>query len=138
MTKGEKEWIKIFKNSGNLLKWIYNNGDLNLSLIIMYLIIDSILNAFCLSLKSFNPNKNVSITVASFFFNAKYLMLLIFSKRFFLWFYYFELWRNMWTIVSLCRLQLQNGPWEPWKFCLSLCTHKLHATNRNLVHCLIP
>ena len=70
-TKGEKEWIKIFKNSGNLLKWIHNNGDLNLSLIIMYLIVDSILNAFCFSLKSFNPNKNVSITVASFFFQCK-------------------------------------------------------------------
>ena len=84
MTKGKKELVKPFKNSGNLLIWIHNNGDLNLSVIIMYLTIDSVLNAFCLSLKSFNPNKNVSIAVASFCFNTKCLMLLIFSKRIFL------------------------------------------------------
>ena len=54
---------------------------MNLSVVMMYLIVDSIINAFSLSLRPFYPKRNVSTIVASLF-NQKRLMLLI-RKRFF-------------------------------------------------------
>ena len=39
---------------------------MNLSVVIMYSIVDSIINTLSLSLRSFRPNRNVSTIAASF------------------------------------------------------------------------
>ena len=39
-----------FKKSGDFLKWIHNNGVMNLSVVIIYSIVDSIIHAFFSSL----------------------------------------------------------------------------------------
>ena len=57
---------------------------MNLSVVIMYSIIDSIINVFSSSLKPFDTKKKVSTIIESFWFNKERLMLLILSKSFFL------------------------------------------------------
>ena len=57
---------------------------MKLSLVIMYSIVDSIINAFFASLRPFDPKRNVSTVVESFRFNKERLMLLTLSKRVFL------------------------------------------------------
>ena len=57
---------------------------MNLSEVTMQSIVDSIINTFSLSLRPFNPKRNVSTTVAYFWFNKERLTLLILSKRVFL------------------------------------------------------
>ena len=65
-------------------------------------------------------------------------MLLIFSKRVFLWFEQFQQWRKKWIVVSICQPQLQNGSRESWKLCLNLCSRKWLSPFCNLVSSLIP
>ena len=40
MTQGDSESIKDFRRSGGLLKCIHNNGAMDLSVVIMYSIVD--------------------------------------------------------------------------------------------------
>ena len=49
----------------------------------MYSIVDSVIIAFSLLLRSFNPKRNVSTIVTSLWFNKECLMLPIFSKSVF-------------------------------------------------------
>ena len=42
----DKQSIRDFKKSGDLLKWIHNNGVMNLSVVIIYSIANSITHAF--------------------------------------------------------------------------------------------
>ena len=56
------------------LKLIHNSGVMDLSVVIIYSIVDSVINAFAFSLRSFNPNRNVSTLVASFRFHKKRLI----------------------------------------------------------------
>ena len=44
VTKGDAELIRDFNRNGDLLKWIYNNGAMKLS-VVMYLIVDSMTSA---------------------------------------------------------------------------------------------
>ena len=44
--QGDPELLRDFKKSGDLLKWIHNNGVMNLSVVIIYSIVDSIIHAF--------------------------------------------------------------------------------------------
>lgn len=53
-----------FKESSDLLKWIQYNGAINFSVIIMYSIVDSMINALSSSLKPFDP-KTVSTIAGS-------------------------------------------------------------------------
>ena len=53
-------------------------------MVIIYLIVDPVINTISLSLRSFNPDMNVLTAVALFWFNEECLMLLVFSKRIFL------------------------------------------------------
>ena len=66
-----------------MLKWIHNNGVINLSVVIIYSIVDSIIHAFSSSLRPFDSKRRVSTIIESFWFNKEGLMLLIFSKRVF-------------------------------------------------------
>ena len=84
MTLSDPESIRDFKKSGDLLKWIHNNGVVNLSVVIIYSIVDSIIKAFSLSFKPFDPKRRVSTIIESFWFNKELLMQRIFSKRVFL------------------------------------------------------
>ena len=83
MTSGDPE-IRDFKKSGDLLKWIHNNGVMNLSVVIIYSIVDSIINAFSSSIRSLDPRRRVSTMIESFWLNKESLMLQFFSKRVFL------------------------------------------------------
>ena len=51
MKQVDPESIRGFKKCGVLLKWTHNNGDMNLSEVIMYFIVDSVINVFSLSLR---------------------------------------------------------------------------------------
>ena len=84
MTLGDPKSIKDFKRSGDLLKWIHNNRVMNLPVVIIYSIFDSIIQAFSSSLRPFDPKRRVSTIIESFWFNKERLMLIIFSKRVFL------------------------------------------------------
>ena len=53
-------------DSCNLLKWIHNNGVINLSVVITYLIVDSIIDAFSLSFRPINPKRRLSTIIESF------------------------------------------------------------------------
>ena len=57
---------------------------MNLSVVIIHSIADSVVNTFSLSLGPFDSKRNVSTIVASFWFDKESLMLLILSKRVFL------------------------------------------------------
>ena len=57
--------------SGNLLKWIQNNGVMNLPVVIIYSVVDSIINAFSSLFKPFDPKRRVSTINESFWFNKK-------------------------------------------------------------------
>ena len=83
MTSGDPESIRDFKKSGDLLKWIHNNSTINLSVVIIYSIVDSIIYAFSSSFRPVDPRRRVSTITESFWFNKERLMLLIFSKFFF-------------------------------------------------------
>ena len=52
--------------------------------VIIYLIVDSIIHAFALSLRPFDPKMRVSTIIESFWFNKEHFILPIFSKRVFL------------------------------------------------------
>ena len=69
MTQGDTGSIRDFKRSIELLKWIHNNGVMNLSVVIKYSIVDSIINAFSSSLLPFDPRRRVSTIIESFWFN---------------------------------------------------------------------
>ena len=69
---------------GDLLKWIHNNGAMNISVAIMYSIVDSIINAFSSSLRQFDPKRRVSTIIESFSFHKERLRLLLLSTRVFL------------------------------------------------------
>ena len=84
MTLYDPESIRDFKKSGDLLKWIYNNGVMNLSVVVIYSIVDSIIKALSFSFKLFDPKRRVSSIIESFWFNKELLMQRIFSKRVFL------------------------------------------------------
>ena len=84
MTLCDPEPIRDFKKSGDLLKWIYNNGVMNLSVVVIYSIVDSVIKALSLSFKLFDPKRRVSTIIESFWFNKELLMQRIFSKRVFL------------------------------------------------------
>ena len=83
MTKGDPESITDFKRSGDLLKWIHNNGVMNPSVVTIYSIVDSIIDAFSLSLIPFDPKRRVCSITESCWFNKERLMLTSFSKIFF-------------------------------------------------------
>ena len=83
MTSGDPESIRDFKKSGDLLKWIHNNSPINLSVVIIYSIVDSIIYAFSSSFRPVDPRRRVSTITESFWLNKERLMLLIFSKFFF-------------------------------------------------------
>ena len=72
------------ESSGDLLKWIYNNGVMNLSVVKIYSTVDSFIHAFSSSFRLVDPKRRVSTTIESFWFNKKRLMLKNFSKRVFL------------------------------------------------------
>ena len=95
-------------------------------------------HAFSWSFRPVHPKRGVSTELESFWFNRKRLMLLMFSKRVFLWFESFEQWRKKWIVVSICRPQLQNGSREFWKLCLNLCSRKWLSPTHHLVSSLIP
>ena len=78
------ESVRDFKKSGDLLKWTHKSGAMNLSRAIMYSLLDSITSVFPFSLRPFDPKRNVSTIVASFWFNKERLMLLTLSKKGFL------------------------------------------------------
>ena len=78
------ESIRDFKKSGNLLKWTHKSGAMNLSGAIMYSLLDSITSVFSFSLRPFDPKRNVSTIVTSFWFNKERLVLLTLSKKGFL------------------------------------------------------
>ena len=84
MTCGDSESIRDFKRSGYLLRWIHNNGVINLSVVIIYSIADSIIPVFSSLLRPFDPKRRVSTIIESFSLNKERLILLIFSKRVFL------------------------------------------------------
>ena len=66
MTQGDPESIRDFKRSADLLKWIHENGVMNLSVVLIYLIVDSIIRAFSSSLRPSDPKKRVSTIIESF------------------------------------------------------------------------
>ena len=74
MTLSDPESIRDFKKSGDLLKWIHNNGVVNLSVVMIYSIVDSIIKAFSSSFKPFDPKRRVSTIIESFWFNKEPLM----------------------------------------------------------------
>ena len=51
-----------------MLKWVHNNGFMNLSVVIIYLVVDSIIYAFSSSFKPFNPNRRVSTIIETLLF----------------------------------------------------------------------
>ena len=57
---------------------------MNLSVFIIYSVVDSTRNAFSLSLRPFDPKRNVVTIAESFWFNKECLMLLILSEKAFL------------------------------------------------------
>ena len=63
------ESVRDFKKSGDLFKWTHESGAMNLSRAIMYSLLDSITSVFPFSLRTFDPKRNVSTIVASFWFN---------------------------------------------------------------------
>ena len=58
---------------------------MNLSMVIIYSIVDSIIHAFSLSFRPFDPKKRLSTITESFWFNKERLMLRlnVFQKEFF-------------------------------------------------------
>ena len=78
MTEGNPESIRYSKRSDDLFKWIHKNEVMNLSVVIKYSIVDSIINAFSWPLQPFNPKRRASTIIESFWFNKAHLMLLIF------------------------------------------------------------
>ena len=77
-----------------MLKWIHSNGVMNLSVIITYSIVDSIINSFSSSLRPFDTKRRVSTIIKKFWFNKEHFMLLILSKRVSLWSEKIEQWRK--------------------------------------------
>ena len=63
MSQGDPESIRDFKRSGDLVKWIHNNRVMNLSVVKIYLIVDSIINRFSSSLRPLDPNRRVSTVI---------------------------------------------------------------------------
>ena len=65
----DPESIRYFKKSDDLHKWIHNNGVINLSVVIIYSIVDSITHAFSSSFRPVDPKRRVSIIIESFWLN---------------------------------------------------------------------
>ena len=59
MIQGDPESIRDFKRSGDFLKWIHNNGSINLSLVIVHSIVDSVINSFFSSLGPFDQKRSL-------------------------------------------------------------------------------
>ena len=59
MIQGDPESIRDFKRSGDFLKWIHNNGSINLSLVILHSIVDSVINSFFSSLRPFDQKRSL-------------------------------------------------------------------------------
>ena len=116
----------IQRRSGILLKWIHINGVMNVFVVRIYSIVDSIIHAFSSSLRPFDPKRRVSTIIKYFSFN------------FFLWFEQFEQWTKNWIVVSICLPQLQNGSRESWELCPNLRSRKWLSPTRNFVSSLIP
>ena len=57
---------------------------MNLSIAIIYSIVDSIIHAFSSSFRPVDPKRRFSTIIELFWFNKERLMLLTFSKRVFL------------------------------------------------------
>ena len=74
MTLRDPESIRYFKKRDDLLKWIHNNGVINLSVVIIYSTVNSIGKAFSPSFKPFDPKRRVSTIIESFWFNKEPLM----------------------------------------------------------------
>ena len=55
--------LEIFKK---ILKSIHNNGVMNLSVVIIYSIVDSIIHAFCSSFRPVDPKRRVSTIIDRF------------------------------------------------------------------------
>ena len=51
MKQGDSEPIRDFKKTGDLHRWTHNINSMNLSVVITYSIVDSIIHEFSLSLK---------------------------------------------------------------------------------------
>ena len=64
-------------------KWIHNRA-IKLFMVIMYLIVVSVINAFSLSMRLIDPKRNVSTIIESFWFNKERLTFTNFKKRIFL------------------------------------------------------
>ena len=64
-------------------KWIHNRA-IKLFMVIMYLIVVSVINAFSLLMRLIDPKRNVSTIIESFWFNKERLMFTNFKKRIFL------------------------------------------------------
>ena len=77
MKQVDPESIRGFKKCGVLLKWTHNNGDMNLSEVIMYFIVDSVINVLSIYHWDHDPKRNVWTIVESFWFNKERLILLI-------------------------------------------------------------
>ena len=56
---------------------------MNLSVVIIYSIGDSIIHAFSSPLRPFDPKRRVSTIIESFWLNKEHLMLIFFQKEFF-------------------------------------------------------
>ena len=70
-----------------MLKWIHNihdTGVMNLSVVEIYSIVDSIIHALSSPFRPVDPKRRVLTVIESFWFNKERLMLLIFSERVFL------------------------------------------------------
>ena len=66
-----------------LYKWVYNNGVTYLSVVEIYLVVDSIINTFRSLLRPFSPKSRVSTLIESFWFKKERLILLIFFQNLF-------------------------------------------------------
>ena len=62
-----------------MLRWIYNNRVINLSVVIAYSIPDLTINAFSSPLGPFDPKRNVSVLVEAFWFHKNYRKELLFD-----------------------------------------------------------
>lgn len=71
----------VFEYSVPFINWIHKNGVLNLFALLNHAIIVSVIHGLSLSLRFFDPNENVSTTVALFWFSKECLMQLTFPKR---------------------------------------------------------
>ena len=129
MTWGNSKWIRNFNRNGNLLKWIYNNRFMNLSAVIIYSIVDSIILAFSSSLRPFDRKRRVSTISESFLSSKSRLMLRkSFSLNWVIWAVEKEVnsYFNLPTAVAEC-------VWGALKIVFKLLTQVVLSATLNLV-----